>query len=678
MSAFPWLFERPARRRSAGKTPYRPDIDGLRALAILSVMLFHAFPNLLRGGFVGVDIFFVISGFLISRIVFTGLARGSFSFVNFYVHRIRRIFPAMIVVLVCALGLGWAAMLAGEYRMLGKHVAGGIGFIANILLWGEDSYFGTASELKPLMHLWSLGIEEQFYLFFPVLLVVLWRIRFSLWLTMAALITLSFWANLLWMNKDAAGAFFLPHTRVWELLAGGLLAYGHVFRVEWQLSPNRGVLLRNLVQNTELRSSLGLILLAAGLLVINKGSNFPGYWALLPVAGAWLVIAAGPRAWVNRHLFANRGMVFVGLISYPLYLWHWPILSFLRLLEGRVPSIPVRIGALALTFVLAWLTYHYVERPLRFGGAVRTKAAGLLVAGMLLGIAGIAIYHLDGLPGRDVEQQFGKYQQEVGHKLYFEEMAKFPPCDLPGTSGVKDCWQTGGVAQKKTVAIIGDSHGADIFIGLAAHLPESENVAYFQVVCYPFVGITGNDTCPAVVPAVDHIVADKDIRTVILSNYWAMRLRDKKIRFERELENRNRTDIYEKLLALTLDRLIGAGKEVVFAVDVPDLDFPPEACLPSRPLAITQRVPGKDCLIPRANVEGRAHTYLAATQRVLANYPQVRLWDPYPRLCNDTDCLVVSEGTLFYRDDNHLSPQAARWLFQSLWRTVEPDAMPSR
>ncbi|MBL8420247.1 MAG: acyltransferase [Dechloromonas sp.] len=650
----------------------------MRALAILSVMLFHAFPNLLRGGFVGVDVFFVISGFLISRIVFTGLARGSFSFVNFYVHRTRRIFPAMIVVLVCALGLGWLAMLAGEYRMLGKHVAGGIGFIANILLWGEDSYFGTASELKPLMHLWSLGIEEQFYLFFPVFLVVLWRFRFCLWLAMAVLMALSFWANLLWMNTDAAGAFFLPHTRVWELLAGGLLAYGNVFRVEWWLSPNRGVPLLSLVQNTELRSSLGLILLAAGLLIINKGSNFPGYWALLPVAGASLVIAAGPRAWVNRHLFANRGMVFVGLISYPLYLWHWPILSFLRLLEGRVPSIPVRIGALALTFVLAWLTYRYVERPLRFGGAVRTKAAGLLVAGLLLGIAGIAIYRLDGLPGRDVEQQFGTYQQEVGHRLYFEEMAKFPPCNLLGTSGVRDCWQTGAGAQKKTVAIIGDSHGADIFIGLAAHLPESENLAYFQVVCYPFVGITGNDTCPAVVPAVDYILADKDIRTVILSNYWAMRLRDKKIRFERELDNRNRTDIYEKLLALTLDRLIGAGKEVVFAVDIPDLDFPPEACLPSRPLAITQRVPGKDCLIPRANVEGRAHTYLAATQRVLVNYPQVRLWDPYPRLCSDTDCLVVSEGTLFYRDDNHLSPQAARWLFQYLWRTVEPNAKPSR
>ena len=421
----------PERRFDGGKVAYRPDIDGLRALAILSVMIFHAFPNVLRGGFVGVDIFFVISGFLISRIVFIGLANGNFSFVDFYIHRIRRIFPALILVLLTALVLGWYAMLAVEYRALGKHVAGGIGFVNNILLWQEDSYFDTASELKPLMHLWSLGIEEQFYMFFPVVLVVLWKTRFSLLLAIAGMVIISFAANLYWIRVDAAGAFFLPHTRFWELLAGGLLAYGEVFKIGFQRSNGRGTLLVDLAARPAVRSWIGLLLLMAGMLIINKGSSFPGYWALMPVLGAWLIIAAGPQAWVNRRLFANRGMVFVGLISYPLYLWHWPILSFLRILEARVPSVPIRIGALVLTFVLSWLTYHYVERTLRFGTAARVKAVGLLVAGILLGLAGFFIYQLDGIPARPVEQRFGKYHEEVGHKAYFRGNGKISDLQFP-------------------------------------------------------------------------------------------------------------------------------------------------------------------------------------------------------------------------------------------------------
>ena len=201
------LFSLPERRFDGSRTVYRPDIDGLRALAILSVMIFHAFPNLLRGGFVGVDIFFVISGFLISRIVFIGLANGNFSFVDFYVHRIRRIFPALIRPSHCS--CSWLVRHAGR-RIPGARetFAGGIGFVANILLWQEDSYFDTASELKPLMHLWSLGIEEQFYLFFPVLLVVLWRVRFSLWLAIAGMIILSFVANLYWMGVRISQAPF--------------------------------------------------------------------------------------------------------------------------------------------------------------------------------------------------------------------------------------------------------------------------------------------------------------------------------------------------------------------------------------------------------------------------------------------------------------------------------------
>lgn len=658
------LFALPEPRLHVTPAAYRPDIDGLRAVAILSVMLFHAFPAALPGGFIGVDIFFVISGFLISRIVFSGLANGNFSFLDFYIHRIRRIFPALILVMLAVLAFGWFALLAGEYRLLGKHVAGGIAFIDNLLLWGEDSYFGTASELKPLMHLWSLGIEEQFYLIFPVLLVVLWRVRFSLQVAIFFVALSSFLANVLVLRVDAAGAFFLPQTRFWELLAGSALAYGEVFRVQYQVLPARVAWLKKIVTSGEVRSLLGLLLLSAGLFLINKGSTFPGRWALLPVLGAVLIIAAGPQTTVNRWVFANRGMVFIGLISYPLYLWHWPILSFLRILEARVPLVSIRIAALVLTLVLAWLTYRYFERPLRFGRAARAKALALLLVGMLFGVVGFVIYLADGIPIRIVEQRFGKVQQMVGHKAYHEEVAKYSQCNLPGALGQKACLQTGSEQQKLTMAIVGDSHAADLFLGLTTHLERNDNLAYFQVVCYPFVGITGTDSCAEVVPVIDYIVANPEIRTVILSSYWVLRLKDKNIRFGREPKNKKRIDIFAKLLALTLEKLTLAGKEVVFAIDVPDLDFSPEACLPSRPLAITERLPGKDCLISRQNVETRSRDYLVVVDQVLAAYPRVKRWDPYAYLCNENDCLVAKDGVLFYRDDNHLTPQGARWLGQ--------------
>lgn len=662
-------FALPELRLPLVSTTYRSDIDGLRAVAILSVMLFHAFPAALPGGFIGVDIFFVISGFLISRIVFSGLANDNFSFLDFYIHRIRRIFPALIMVMLAALVFGWFALLAGEYRLLGKHVAGGIGFIDNLLLWGEDSYFGTASELKPLMHLWSLGIEEQFYLIFPVLLTLLWRWRVGPLLAVALVAVFSFAANLYWIRIDAAGTFFLPHTRFWELLAGSLLAYGEVFRPVRFDAPRWLSYAGRPFGNREFRAALGYVLLLVGFVAIHKGSAFPGRLALLPVLGAVLVIAAGAQSALNRLLLANRGMVFIGLISYPLYLWHWPVLSFLRILEARVPTVAIRIAALLLTVLLAWLTYRLIEKPLRFGRRAKTKALGLLLAGIVVGLAGGAVLVAGGIAGRSVEQLYGEKVKGIGHNLFNAEMTKFERCLLPETLGKVECRVSGRAHQQVTQAILGDSHSADLFLGLAAQMGEGENLAHFWVTCFPFAGIVENDSCTSVSPIIDYIVADDKIHTVILSNYWAMRLKDRTIRLVTERSNRNRGDVFEKLMTLTLRKLLAAGKNVIFAIDVPDLDFPPEACLPSRPLALTERLPGADCMISRANVEARSSAYRESVARVLAGFPQVRRWDPHAFMCNAQECFVAKAGILLYRDDNHLSPEGARWLGAEMVRT---------
>ncbi len=366
---------------------YRADIDGLRAVAVLSVLLFHAFPKLLPGGFIGVDIFFVISGFLISTIIFESLARREFSFVDFYARRIRRIFPALITVMLATFIAGWFILFPDEYKQLGKHMVGGALFVSNFVLWRESGYFDAAAESKPLLHLWSLAIEEQFYILFPLAIWLAWRARLNLLSLVALVGLLSFAFNLYHIRHDPIGTFYQPQFRFWELMAGSMLALLVLDRSGWvkkiesfiSLRVNRLMYRRAAQQDTEatlatVKSCLGMALIIAGLCLINKSMPFPGKWALLPVAGAVLLIWAGPHACLNRWVLSNRVAIWFGKISYPLYLWHWPLLVYLRILDDNSdPSYLMRAGALVVSIVLAWLTYQYIEKPIRFGKAAQPK-----------------------------------------------------------------------------------------------------------------------------------------------------------------------------------------------------------------------------------------------------------------------------------------------------------------
>ena len=310
---------------------YRPDIDGLRAIAILSVVSFHAFPFWVNGGFIGVDIFFVISGFLISTIIIGSLERERFSFVEFYIRRVKRIFPALLLVLVACYAFGWAALLADEYKQLGKHMAGGAGFVSNVLLWNESSYFDNAAETKPLLHLWSLGVEEQFYILWPLFLWFAWKRRLNL-LAIAIIVGVtSFALNIYEVRNDPVAAFYSPQTRFWELMAGSVLAYmtrhgQHVFtgrfkhRLNAWLSSSVSNVRQKQFENiiNDIQSLIGAALIALGFFVITKEMRFPGWWAALPIAGAALIISAGAQAWLNRVVLSSRILVWFGLISFDL------------------------------------------------------------------------------------------------------------------------------------------------------------------------------------------------------------------------------------------------------------------------------------------------------------------------------------------------------------------------
>lgn len=364
---------------------YRPDIDGLRAIAVLLVVAYHAFPAVLRGGFVGVDVFFIISGFLISGTIFQDLAAGTFSFANFYGRRVRRIFPALFIVLTATLLLGWLFLFPSEFSKLGAHVLAGAGFVSNLLLWHEAGYFDPASKAKPLLHLWSLGIEEQFYIFFPLLLAGLWQRRSRLLFWIVAIAAFSFLINIMGMRRDPVAVFYAPVTRVWELMLGALLAYAAAFR------PALLESISGSAHRSALLTLIGTGLLLAAACLLDRGKQFPGWWALLPTLGAAAVIAAGPHAWFNREVLSHPLLVFVGLISYPLYLWHWPLLSYLSICTEGQSAPTLRAAAVVLSLAMAWLTYRLIEIPIRRRRWPKVNAPLLASAVAALAVAGCAI-----------------------------------------------------------------------------------------------------------------------------------------------------------------------------------------------------------------------------------------------------------------------------------------------
>jgi peptidoglycan/LPS O-acetylase OafA/YrhL len=359
---------------SSSSFRYRPDIDGLRAIAVMLVVNFHAFPEAMPGGFIGVDIFFVISGFLITGIIVRELEQQRFSLLGFYNRRIRRIFPALIVVLGATLVLGWLWVLPAAYAQLSADVFASAAFFANIALMLQSGYFDIESGKKPLLHLWSLGIEEQFYLFWPLILMLVARLRLSILAAASVIGIASFVLNVALIDTHPVATFYLPFTRAWELAAGAALACG------WnRISQSSAA--------SNWRAAIGLVLIAAAAGFLNTHRAFPGWWGLMPVTGGALLLSA-PMAWGCRHVLASRPMVWVGLISYPLYLWHWPLLVFFGIVKFGPLTLSERELILLASALLAWLTYWLVETPFRFGRPSSLRLAGLCAGMVLVAAAG--------------------------------------------------------------------------------------------------------------------------------------------------------------------------------------------------------------------------------------------------------------------------------------------------
>ena len=499
---------------------YRPDVDGLRALAVLAVLGFHAFPNIVKGGFVGVDIFFVISGFLITGILQKELRTDRlgepFSFWSyisiFYQRRIARIFPALLLVLAASFAFGWLLLLPAEFKTLGKHMLAGAGFASNLVYWQEAGYFDAAAETKILLHLWSLAVEEQFYLVWPVLLWVAWKLRIKTVWVIAVLLITSFAWNVLKLHSQPVATFYLPFSRFWELLAGALLAVLSANSKERNVSA--------WLQN--IKSIAGFLLIAIALYLLTKDKRFPGWWAILPVLGSYLIISAGRQAWFNRVILSSRLLVGIGLISYPLYLWHWPLLAFLRGMEMDAPSAGMVWVALATSFVLAYLTYWLIEKPLRFGAWWHDKATlktVLLVLGMAAAAAiGYGVYAKNGISSRfpvemrsllDYEYDYGESNGHcmVGVGSDQSQLASY-------------CY-TKNRAFKKSVALWGDSYTWHLAAALNKRGKES-NIGFNLIAsagCAPILNADA-DYCQKGNAFVLDILQKQPFETILLAGNW--------------------------------------------------------------------------------------------------------------------------------------------------------------
>lgn len=652
------------------KLKYRPDIDGLRAIAVLAVVGFHAFPDLVRGGFVGVDIFFVISGFLISRIVLTDLELSNFSLREFYARRVRRIFPSLLLVLIACLAFGWIALFPHELRQLGKHVAAGAGFVSNLAYWSEGGYFDDAAATKPLLHLWSLGIEEQYYLTWPLFLYFAWKKRFSPARVMWIVAALSLVSTVGRLNGDAVARFYSPQTRFWELLVGSGLAYLSLF--------DKRMLERLTFRNGTLQSACGAALLAASVLLTDP-RGFPDWWALPPAAGTALVIAAGPGAWVNRSVLSHRVLVWFGLISYPLYLWHWPLLTFVRILDVNGASREVLAAGVALSVLLAWLSYRLIERPLRAGPRLREKTLILVVLMIVTGSAGFTFYREDGFRVRTeiksaaAAELLGEYPHEPFHNRNcdssYTAFARLSACLLSGTA-------------RPDVAIIGDSHSEQLYQSMVSHLGGHSVVNLAQWRCFPFASDSFqrygdcNDKLSAVV---GFLRRESTIGTVYLAGSWSY-LAAAGLDVESAGWQASRPADSAQLRSFSengermLSALESSHRQVVVILDIPGLPFDPTTCIDLKgSFLLKYRTKRKDsCFIARAEYERKRADFERVFSALLARYPDIQVYDPRPLFCDADVCRATIDGTIAYYNSEHLTREGADAVVTDLLRKNPP------
>lgn len=660
---------------------YRRDVDGLRAIAIIAVVVYHAFPSILPSGNVGVDIFFVISGYLISQLLIRQFVKNTFSFSDFYNRRIRRIFPALLCMLFVVMGMGVLFLFPNEYAQLGRHIGAGAGFFANLLLYTEVNYFDKSAAYKPLLHLWSLGVEEQFYVVWPILLYIFRQRLRSVPALITTLIAASFLVNLRLDDTLPIASFYWPMSRVWELLVGTLVVHilaNPTIRQRLFFTP---IIAHSI-------SGVGIIMLVASMFWANGDASYAYYSAILPITGAILVIVAGERAWFNRIILANPVMVWIGLISFPLYLWHWPLLSFANFFTNTEPSIATRMVLIGISILFAWLTYGYLEKPLRQGRMRTVPTRYFSYATFACGIVGYFLI------GSGIIAPFNRNAPGTPVNAYPSVITSTPLCDGIETSYLVTCLhhQRGSETAEEYV-FIGDSHAEVLAAGNT--IPQSTTVFAVHY-CLPLLGAErfvdqstrpfGCDDVRKLPAFINNLSNNTPThhRTIFLAGRFVALEPSSNVIADRRgfyqfsgprlpADTINLDGVFQTGLQRTLNALTALpNTSVVFIDQVPELDFMPMNC---NRLQLFQSLSESTCTTPQQPIVQSFVRYKNNVTNVLANFPMVRRYDPMNALCNHAQCAIMTNGNALYIDTNHLTPYGANIVDADLWKKVLSDRM---
>lgn len=652
-----WKIAKSETIKGLNTMDYRREIDGLRALAVLPVILFHAGFETFRGGFVGVDVFFVISGYLITTIILAELEQGKFSIVNFYERRARRILPALFLVILVCIPLAWLYLPSLEYKDFSQSLVAVSVFASNILFWRESGYFDTAAELKPLLHTWSLAVEEQFYVLFPLFLMLFWKlgrrwILVTLGMVFFASLVLAQWAAYV---KPTAAFYLLP-TRGWELLIGAFAAFYLSKANRKEFGKAAG----------EIGGWLGVSLILYAVFTYSKLTPFPGFHALVPTLGTVLVILFATQATTVGKFVGNKAFVGVGLISFSAYLWHQPLFAFARQIGFSEINKTLFFLLSLLALILAFLSWRYVETPFR----LKNKFSRNHI--FIISVVGTLAFATAGYVGH-IKDGFSKNYS----------LAKTV------NSKITD----------KNFIVLGDSHGGHLISGLTS-ITTGKVQNFTSSGCIPFRDVDRYDSrstpgeCAKKINAwLNQIINDDPRSTIVLSSMGPVyldgtpfkgkdlaRVTGLGVELITDKTITDRYRVFEIGLRQTLFELSSLNNSsIVFAIDVPELGIDHGCSKDSKEyilagLAIRDLVSfydPKNCFVSRGDYDQRVDSYKKLVSVVLSDFPNVILFDPADSFCSGNLCKGFdSKFGFLYRDADHLSDSGSRFYAESLFNVL--------
>lgn len=614
---------------------YRSDIDGLRALAVMAVVLFHAELGAFGGGYVGVDIFFVISGYLITSIIADQLSRGQFSFITFYANRMRRIFPALFFMLIAAFFAAFIVFSPRDFKDFGESLFSAALFVSNVFFWTKFDYFDGPAYMKPLLHTWSLSVEEQFYVFFPALLFAIYRFRTVLHPGRAVLVLLAFsLAGSIYVTAPhSTTAFYLAHLRAWELFCGSILALGGVPEIS-RRSTAEGVAI------------VGLGLIGFAVFFYSKLTRFPGASALIPCLGAMFIIHGGARySTAVSRLLSQKSVVFVGLISYSLYLWHWPILVFGRYLNLRSLSIAQTSIALALIVLISIVSWWFIERPFRrrqilvYQGALLGTGVAVSIVACVLGLS---IHFSDGLPSR-VSPAARSLEEEARNDYNLDRDRCLGGDSNPIAFEDKCVLGTKNVAP--SIAVWGDSFAEEVVVALGREA-ELRHMAVINIgysACPPAVFASPETSCNAYNKQIlSKLQLSKTVKKIILIARYSYYLQGWEGPF---LDGFNEV----------VNALVKSGKDVIVTYPIPE---PPGFVPNILARFVMSGRPLDDAFTDRARYEHENAGIIKYLDGIVTR-PRISAARIQDIICGSRRCKLSSNGRSLYFDSNHLSVTGA-------------------